>query len=119
MVKSYEKFHRKILTGQNDALQSLELLDSVNIDKYAEFDPNIPCGSRVMSIFTKLPRLMLSKALSVKTECYACHWLDNVDMHMYANVDLNIHVRGAFGKFLAWYFISVTYLQTLSCLISF
>ena len=27
-------------------------------------------------------------------------------------------VRGAFGKFLAWSFISVTDLQTLSCLIS-
>ena len=28
-------------------------------------------------------------------------------------------IRGAFGKFLAWYFISVTDLQTLLCLISF
>ena len=28
-------------------------------------------------------------------------------------------VRGAFGKFLAWSFISVTDLQTLSCLVSF
>ena len=28
-------------------------------------------------------------------------------------------LRGAFGKFLTWYFISVTDLQTLSCLVSF
>ena len=30
-----------------------------------------------------------------------------------------LQVRGAFGKFLAWSFISVTDLQTLSCLVSF
>ena len=29
------------------------------------------------------------------------------------------NIRGAFGKFLAWPFISVTDLQTLSCLVSF
>ena len=29
------------------------------------------------------------------------------------------YIRGAFGKFLAWSFISVTNLQTLSCLVSF
>ena len=28
-------------------------------------------------------------------------------------------IRGAFGKFLAWSFISVADLQTLSCLVSF
>ena len=28
-------------------------------------------------------------------------------------------IRGAFGKFLAWSFISVTDLQNLSCLVSF
>ena len=28
-------------------------------------------------------------------------------------------IRGAFGKLLAWYFISVTDLQTLSCLVPF
>ena len=27
-------------------------LYNVKINKYAKFDPNIPCGSRVMSIFT-------------------------------------------------------------------
>ena len=30
-----------------------------------------------------------------------------------------MHIRGAFGKFLAWSLISVTDLQTLSCLVSF
>ena len=28
-------------------------------------------------------------------------------------------IQGAFGKFLAWSFISVTNLQTISCLVSF
>ena len=56
--KSYEHFHLKTLTGQNDAGQSLitivghQWLDNVKIYKYANFDPKIPCGSRVMSIFT-------------------------------------------------------------------
>ena len=39
-------------------------LDNVKINKYAKFDPNIPCGSRVMSVFTNLPQpaeMMLSK----------------------------------------------------------
>ena len=32
---------------------------------------------------------------------------------------LTANIRGAFGKFLAWYFISVTDLQTILCLVSF
>ena len=36
----------------------------------------------------------------------------NYDVHVYKR--LFIHVQGAFGKFLAWSFISVTDLQTLS-----
>ena len=45
-------------TGRNDALRSLVTvlhtsgLTNVKINKFAKFDPNIPCGSRVMSIFT-------------------------------------------------------------------
>ena len=31
---------------------SLPFCKPVKIKKYAKFDPNIPCGSRVMSIFT-------------------------------------------------------------------
>ena len=37
--------------------------------KYVKLDQNIPCGSRVMSLLTNLPRLaglMLSKASSMK-----------------------------------------------------
>ena len=43
-------------------------------------------------------------------------------MTMYVSIvyeTLDNNVRGAFGKFLAWSFISVTNLQTLSCLVSF
>ena len=50
--------------------------------KYAKFHPNIPCGSRVMNIFTNWPRLtglMLSKASSIKKGYYTYKWLDNVD----------------------------------------
>ena len=34
------------------------ILDNVKVNKYAKFDSNIPCGSRVtcISIFTNLPR---------------------------------------------------------------
>ena len=54
--------------------------------KYAKCDPNIgpniPCGSRVISI-----GLMLSKALFFNK---AVTWLDNVDMHVYAKFDQTI-----------------------------
>ena len=49
-------------------------LDNVNINKYAKFDPNILCGSRVMSIFTNVPQpagLMLSKASSINKITHA------------------------------------------------
>ena len=68
-------------------------LDSVEMHAYAKFDPNIPCGSRVMNTFTNWPRpvgLMLSKASSIKRGCYACQWLDSVEMHAYAKFDPNI-----------------------------
>ena len=32
---------------------SYQWLDNVKIHKYTKFEPNIPCGSRLMSIFTK------------------------------------------------------------------
>ena len=35
------------------------------------------------------------------------------------NIGFKSDIRGAFGKFLAWSFISVTDLQTFSCLVSF
>ena len=42
--------------------------------------------------------------------------ISNMDISQYTFIQ---HIRGAFGKFLAWSFISVTNLQTLSCLVSF
>ena len=60
------------------------LIDNVKINNYAKFDLNIPCGSRVISIFiysAQPARLMLSKASSIKKGCNARQWLDNVDMH--------------------------------------
>ena len=41
-----------------------------------------------MSSFTNLPQLaemMLSKPSSIKKGCYTYQWLDNIDMHLYAN----------------------------------
>ena len=35
------------------------------------------------------------------------------------DVKYSLCIRGAFGKFLAWSYISVTDLQTLLCLVSF
>ena len=31
-------------------------MDNTEMDKYTKFEPNIPCGSRVMNIFTKRAR---------------------------------------------------------------
>ena len=62
--------------------------------KYANFGIIIPYGSRVLSIFTNLPRpvgLMLSKASSFTNSCYAYQWLDNFDMHTYAKFDHTIY----------------------------
>ena len=43
-------------------------LDDVKIRKYTKFEPNMSCGSRVMSIFTKRARpakMMLDEASSI------------------------------------------------------
>ena len=61
------------------------MTDTVKINKYV--DPNMPRGSRVMSIFTNCPQpaeIMLSKPSSMKKGYYPCQWLDNDDMHFYA-----------------------------------
>ena len=63
------------------------------LDNYAIFYTNIPCGSRVMNIFTNSQQpaeMMLSKPLSIKKGCYTCQWLDNVDMYLYAKCDQNM-----------------------------
>ena len=59
--KSYEHFHL-LPTDGNDAQQSLiyikkggfacQWLENVDMHMYANFDQNIPCGSRVINIFT-------------------------------------------------------------------
>ena len=51
---------------------------------YAKFDPNIPSGSRVMSIFNncqQLAEMMLNNPSSIKCG-FACQYLGYVDMHM-------------------------------------
>ena len=67
-------------------------LDNDNINQYAKFDSNIPCGLRVISIFnTTGPTDAQQNLVNPKRLFYfACQWLDNVDMHMYANFDPNI-----------------------------
>ena len=58
-------------------------LDNAIIN-YANIDPNIPRGSRVMSIFTNCPQLaemMLNNPSSIKCG-FACQYFGYVDMHM-------------------------------------
>ena len=64
------QFHQNTSNGRNDAGQCKI--------KYAKFDPNmhVPCGSRVMSIFTNWPRPtgpVLRKASTIKKGCLAWH----------------------------------------------
>ena len=61
LSKSYEYFHLRSSTSQND------VVDNVKIHKYTKFEPNAPHGSRVMSIFTKRAqpaKMMLGEASS-------------------------------------------------------
>ena len=44
-------------------------LDNVKINKYAKFDPTLPCGSRVLSIYTNWPRL--AGLMAIKKGCCA------------------------------------------------
>ena len=51
--------------------------------------------------------MMLSKTLSVKKarkkDCYTCQWLDNVDMHLYANVDQKYTMQfKSYEQFTNW-----------------
>ena len=70
--------------------------DNFKMHTYAKSDQNIPCGSKIMSIFTNLPRpagLKLSKAPTIKTMLRMTvvrRGLGNVDMHTYATFDQNI-----------------------------
>ena len=71
--KSYEHFHQKGSTSQKCCSVkprhrfSYQRLDNVIIHQCTKFEPNISCGSRVMSIFTKRARpakMMLGEASS-------------------------------------------------------
>ena len=69
-----------------------QCLANVKMYNYTKFDQNIPCGSRVMSIFTQRSRpakMMLNEASS--SFAYQC--LDNVKMYKYAKFNLNIPCR--------------------------
>ena len=65
------------------------LLDNIKINKYAKFDTNILCGSRLMGIFANWPQKagrLHSNPISIKNR-----WVSqNVDIHMYAKSDKNI-----------------------------
>ena len=65
--------------------------DNVKMYKYSQFDQNILCCSKVMSIFTKIPqpaKMMLGKALN--RHQFVCQWLDNVKINKDAKFDPNI-----------------------------
>ena len=56
--------------------------DNVKMYKFAKFDSNIWCGSRVISIFTKRPwpaKMMIGKASSTFWHTY--QWQDNVKIN--------------------------------------
>ena len=69
-------------------------LDNVKINKFAKYDPNIPCGSTIMRVFFKWlqpAEMILSRPSAIKKVCwYTCQWLDNVDTHWYAKCDQNM-----------------------------
>ena len=58
--------------------------------KYANFDQNIPCGFRVMIIFTKRPRQAKNEAGQNLGTILHTHGLDNVNINRYAKFDPNI-----------------------------
>ena len=60
------------------------------------FDPNILCGSRVISIFIKIPQpaeMILTKPSSIKEGYYACQWLDNVDIYFRLGSEINAYLK--------------------------
>ena len=65
-LKSNAHFHKQTMTGHSDVFL-YQCQDSVKLYKQAKFDENIPCGSRVMSLFTKIAqpaKIMLGEASS-------------------------------------------------------
>ena len=66
-----------------------------------------------MSIFTNWPQpaqMILNKSSSINEGCYTCQWLDNVDMHLYANLIQIYHVVQKL-----WAFLLTDQGQTDSC----
>ena len=55
-----------------------------------------------MRIYTKWPQQagkLLSKPISIKMGGFACQWLGNADMHMYAKCDKNVPCGFSFEHF--------------------
>ena len=79
----------QMMFGEATSQVVYQRLDNHKINKYTKFDQNIPCGSNVKCIFCNCLRLvgpMLSKTLAIKKGCNGYQWLDNVDIHMYAQI---------------------------------
>ena len=57
--------------------------DNVKMYNYAKFEPNMSCGSKIMSILT-------DRIDAQQSRVHACQGLDNVDMHNFAKFDQNI-----------------------------
>ena len=56
-----------MMLGEASSPFLYQWLDNVKMHQYTKFEPDIPCGSRVMSIFTKRAqpaKLMLGEASS-------------------------------------------------------
>ena len=71
--------------------------DNVKIHKYTTLEPNIPSGSRVMSIFTKRAqpaKMMLGEASSQ----LSYQWLDNIKIHKYTKIEQNNHAVQELGQ---------------------
>ena len=64
-------------------------------------------------------QLFLKSVLMLETRELFFHFFEEGCSNFRWRIFIFDTLRGAFGKFLAWSFISVTDLQTLLCLISF
>ena len=85
--KSYEHFHYTdhdrpgCCSAKPRLCFAYQCLDNVKMYMYEIFDQNIPCGPRVMGVFTNRPR---PDGCSGKPRpFFAYQWLDNVTMYKY------------------------------------
>ena len=92
--KSYEHLTTTVRTDARRSLVTvlkisvLAMLKSINMQN---FDPNIPCSSRVMSIFIKTPRPAWQSLR------FAYQWLRNVEINKYAKFAPNIPKMGSYA----------------------